>query len=191
MNTRLNLHAIRWRFSQSDFFKTDGCCEAPAAFALSELTSSSVQLSWASLFAAEGYHVLLREKEIGEWINFNTDATAIGIINLSPCTEYEAFVEPLCGNDTLPATPVLSFLTFGCGPCTDLTYCKPDDINTESEWIEELSLNDFVNASGNNEGYGDFSGIPVTQLERSKIYEFVIKPGFASNLIDEDYKILD
>ena len=70
----------------------------------------------------------------------------------------------------------------------DLTYCTSAGQNTAFEWIEQVSLGNLSNTSGNDGGYGDHSGLMLTTLSGASI-PFTLQPGYSSSPFPESWSI--
>ena len=129
-------------------FKTDGCCENPATFMLTNVDSSSVELVWSNILAAQSYNIQISEAGMDMWTETNTTDLNISLSDLMLCTDYEVQIQVLCTSDTLDYSESISFTTFGCGACTDFSYCTLDEVDTSDEWIANVSIGDLENSSG-------------------------------------------
>jgi hypothetical protein len=77
--------------------------------------------------------------------------------------------------------------TIGCGGCLDLEYCEAFGGNTDFDYIDKFSFAEFVNASGDNQGFGDFTGMDLPHAERDRTYTVSIVPGMTGVELDENY----
>ncbi len=170
------------------FFTTFGCCALPARFRLSTRNAASAVLQWDRVDGADGYQLRLRQLESGEEKQI-TVRTDIAFFNgLDACAEYEVAIRTLCPDSPSAFGKSLPLSTLGCGPCFDLPYCTPEGAEASQEWIAEVSLHTLEHYSGPNEGYGDFTGMPTTQLARGASYPITITPGFAGQRLFEYHR---
>jgi PKD repeat protein len=84
------------------------------------------------------------------------------------------------GNDTMTKT---DYITVQEGPI----YCTSAGDTYSSEWIAEVQIGDFVNAS-DAAGYTDFTGLTV-QLTADESYDVNLTPGFSGSSYTEYWKI--
>ena len=138
-------------------------CNAPTNLIVSDIADNSATFAWEEVAGAERYEFRVRVLG-GTWIDFNdlTEAS-IGLTNFTVGSTYDAQVRAICVDD-VPSdyTPILTFeFTL---PTT--SYCEARGENTFYEWIDYVELNELVNESGRDEGYGDYTNLNAT-VERN------------------------
>ncbi len=74
----------------------------------------------------------------------------------------------------------------GCG--VTATYCTSAGGSTADEWIQSVAIGTFTNSSGNNSGYGNYTGTNVAFV-KGTAYSFTLTPGFTSTSFPEYWKI--
>jgi serine protease len=177
-------------YSHSVTFKTDGCCDAPAGFTVSQITDSSALAVWGSVLAAESFNILIRESDGGDWIEFNTAETSFQFTGLDSCTLYEVQIQTLCDTTQTELGQSITFLTNGCGPCLDLEYCHPPNMDASEEWIALVEIDTLLsNPTGGDGGYGDYTGMPFITLEQGGYYGITLQPGFAGFSFSEKFRV--
>ncbi|MEO0472413.1 MAG: S8 family serine peptidase [Bacteroidota bacterium] len=171
-------------------FKTDGCCENPADFALVSALQQAALFNWGSVLAAQSYQLQIREQG-GSWTLVNTTDTSYIFSGLMPCTNYEVEISVICQNDTVDFGQRIDFRTRGCGPCIDGNYCAPPDLDTSEEWIAEIAVHTLNHISGSNGGYGDFTNANTltTELTIGMPHGLSLTPGFLGFPYDEYFKV--
>ncbi|MFQ5445618.1 MAG: S8 family serine peptidase [Saprospiraceae bacterium] len=162
----------------SAIFETDGCCVAPDVLTLSELTDTSVTATWNSVFAANSYNLKLTTG-VGEEIFEGLTDTTFTLDNLEPCMAYGIRIQTVCDTGATDYGPVSNFTTFGCGACTDLSYCPSNSADATEEWIANVTLNGIDNTTASDDGYGDYTGIS-TDLETYNQYTVSLTPEYAA-----------
>ncbi len=65
--------------------------------------------------------------------------------------------------------------TFACG----WVYCEAAGTSTDFEWINEVTIGDIENASGNDSGYGDYTEM-ITDISVSSNQVIALIPGFSN-----------
>ena len=171
-------------------FKTDGCCEAPGLFSIDAVGDSSATFSWSSVLAATSYQIQLNVAGTEVFSQFDAPGTVVEIpAGLLACSDYEVQIKTLCENSETEFGIVYPFATTGCGPCRDLTYCPPIDLNASEEWIQEVLIDTFQFVSGANDSYGNFTTSPGIVLEQGGAYPMLLIPGFAASNFQEYFKI--
>ncbi|MEN0004922.1 MAG: S8 family serine peptidase [Bacteroidota bacterium] len=169
-------------------FTTDGCCINPEEYAFSGITDSTATLSWNRVIAAQSYDVQIRAIGDTIWTMFSVDTAQIDFFDLMDCTNYEVQVQTICANDTIGFGPSQLFSTMGCGPCFDLPYCDAPSLDSDEEWINIFGLSQ-VNSSGNDGGYGDFTGDEPALLSTFNTFNFALFPGYADEIYEEQIRI--
>lgn len=171
-------------------FKTDGCCEAPGLFSIDAVGDSTAAFSWSSVLAATGYQIQVNVAGTQVFSQFETQETALEIpTGLLACTQYEVQIKPLCENGATEFGIVYPFVTTGCGPCRDLSYCPPIDLNASEEWIQEVVIDTFQFISGSNNSYGNFTTASAIVLEQGGAYPMLLIPDYAGFSYQEYFKI--
>lgn len=166
-------------YSKSVIFKTDGCCTAPVNPQITFIGGTIANIRWDKVLAATSYTLRLRVKGTTTWQTLTATATSSLVNNLKTCTEYEAQLASFCNGSLSDFGTIFNFRTPNCGPCRDLTYCVPSNLDASQEWIASVKLNTLLNISGSDEGYGDYSGKVPPKLGLGSTYEIELKPGFA------------
>ena len=167
-------------------FKTDGCCEAPKGISVANISETGADISWDFVLAANSFNLLLSSQSGSQLIEgINETSTSL---SLEPCTLYEVQVQTVCDTGLTDFGTLIEFTTFGCGTCTDFTYCSSQAGNASQEWIENVTINTLNNSSGSDEGYGDYTGL-TTDLETYKFYDIFLTPGFNNYPFDERFAV--
>ncbi|MFP4605041.1 MAG: GEVED domain-containing protein [Bacteroidales bacterium] len=68
------------------------------------------------------------------------------------------------------------------------TYCDSEGEDASYEWIDEITIGDFNNNSGGDDGYGDYTDQTV-ELAAGESYDIELIPGFSDSSYDEYWKI--
>lgn len=176
-------------WSDTLFFSTDGCCEPPSSLTLSGIGNSTVTATWPSVLAATSYIVQWRVVGAGSWSEMdNITAVTYEITGLDDCTEYEVRVATNCGGGTTDYTSVQIFTTFGCGSCTDETFCESTGDN-DLEWIGNVTVDQLDNTTADNTGgYGDYTTMSV-DLTRGQTYNVSFSPDFSGSSFTEHFRV--
>ncbi|MBK8563621.1 MAG: S8 family serine peptidase [Saprospiraceae bacterium] len=172
------------------FFETDGCCVAPENLSVSQITPVSALVNWEQVFAANNYNLLLTSS-LGDSIVLTTSGNSLMLDNLATCVNYQIQVQTVCDTGTTNFTLPISFTTLGCGACQDFVYCSTTGENTETEWIEKVQIGFIDNTSGNNGGYGDFTGASwlTTELLTYSSNPITLTPGFSGGTYPEWFTV--
>lgn len=161
-------------------------CLVPGGLGASQLTATSVTLSWNIMPNALSYNIRYRETGATTWVNSNgITANSLALSGLTPCTQYEYQVQSVCSSEQ---SSFSSVRTFGTPPAGLLNYCTAKGNNVAYEWIAGVALNTIANNSGANGGYADFRCIG-TVLQQGNSYNITLTPGFAGQTYTEYWRI--
>ena len=176
-------------FTDSYFFTSEGCCVAPDNLVANNFTINGAAASWASVFAAESYHIRIKETAGNIWEETNITNTDFNFTGLTPCTEYEIQIQTICTSGPTNFSERIVFATSGCGACLDLDYCAIEGDDSSEEWIESIEVNTLVNVSGMpSNGYTNFTGMS-TDVEVGAIYDLILTPGYNGQSFGEYWTI--
>lgn len=67
-------------------------------------------------------------------------------------------------------------------------YCQSFGENTQFEWVEQVRLGEYINKSGNNNGYGNFLQIPWS-ITAGQSYQLELEPGFPAVPFKEYWQV--
>jgi len=170
-------------------FQTDGCCEAPAGISTANEAATSADVLWNSVLAANTYNLRYREIGAANWTTMNaiTGATQ-SLTGLNECSQYEVQLQTECDTGSTSYSASTLFYTLGCGACTDNIYCDAGSADASSEWIESVTIGTTTNTSGGDNGYGDYTGVPIPAMV-GQIVDFTLEPGYSGQSWDEYFEI--
>lgn len=176
-------------WSDTTYFRTDGCCEAPDGFELIESTETTITATWNSVLAAGSYFIQYREVGTTTWIDAdgitNTSYTISGLVG---CTDYQVRVASNCDGGTTDFTPSQMIRTFGCGTCTDEDYCESSGDNSQ-EFIANVTVGMLNNTTQTDaDGYGDYTDLSV-DLQRGETYDVSFTPDYPNNAWTEHFRV--
>ncbi len=177
-------------FSESSYFKTDGCCEPPANITTFNVSTNGFSVSWSTVTSAQSFDILVTELSSGE----TTEVSEISLNNFQfsvfqACETYSVQVRSNCisGITTEYSIPIY-VSTFGCGACTDFIYCASQGFESAYEWIANVSFNSINNSSESDVGYGDYTGT-FTEVHTYGIFPISLTPAFSGPAYDEYFKV--
>ena len=134
----------------------------------------------------------------GLW-NDEYNNLAIEYIMEIPCTSVTQIGGPWNGSIIPIGTSTITYAGMdGCGntdTCSfDITVntpssCSSYGVDSWYMWIENIGLGDYINVSGNNGGYADFTNEECIEVESGGIYPIKLTPGFSGNLYTVYWKI--
>lgn len=168
-------------------FRTDGCCLPPSGLSVTNIGMDSASISWSTITAATTYNVLL-SSPTGTILYEQVASNELDVFDLLPCETYSVSVQTNCtDSSTVFGTPI-TFTTFGCGACLDLTYCESSGANSNFEWIESIVVGPLSNTSGDDGGYILFDS-PATVFTSYNTYPVTLTPAFSGITYAEYFKI--
>ncbi|HRH68050.1 MAG TPA: S8 family serine peptidase [Flavobacteriales bacterium] len=166
-------------FSNTFTWTSEGCCSAPAGLAQGFVGTNIVNVFWNDVMAAETYDVRYAPVGSGPFITVEgVTNESLEITPLEICSDYTVQVRSLCASETSEWCSPVEVGTSGCGACVDLAYCPTEGGNTNSEWIAQVQLGTIDNVSGNDGGYGDYTG-PATDLMVGAEHTITMTPGYS------------
>ncbi|MFK7809472.1 MAG: GEVED domain-containing protein, partial [Saprospiraceae bacterium] len=176
-------------YSPVVMFETDGCCKAPEAIEMNDIGLESAMITFTSVTAANSYNITITNQDTGEETTYSSSENTFLIELLESCTPYLVQIQSVCeSGEITDYNEGVLFTTFGCGACTDLSYCPSNAEVSLYEWIANVSLNSLNNSSDNDNGYGNYTGL-FTEVETYGTYPVSITPEFAGPSYDEYFKI--
>lgn len=119
-------------------------------------SSGIVDLSWSSLHPDYDYLLEYRPVDSSHWQHMIADTFAVSLGPLPACQFYEFRVRPICEGDSGAIATTFPIWTAGCGDCRDTDYCQSLGQDAHQAWIDSIQIGNVQNASGPNQGYGDF-----------------------------------
>jgi PKD repeat protein len=164
-------------------------CISPSAPTVSAITNSTATLTWSAFSSADSYNLYWREVGATTWNTQNQTGLSFNFTGLDACSSYEFYLESVC--DGTPSTPgsTQTFSTIGCGNCVDLAYCTSNATDAVDEWIESVEIGSFVNVSGNNQGYGNFTSSGSISMTKGQAYPFTLTPDWGGAQYNEQFRI--
>ena len=170
-------------FSDSLIFITNGCCELPTAeeINVSDIGNTEATIAWPFVLAATSVSLEIVNEDGTTVVVNDLTGTTYTFTALEPCTGYEVSISLDCSGDVIPFGSTVDFQTFGCGACTDLSYCSSQGAGDE-EWIDGVKVNNQEEyVTGSDSGYGDFTGLlePWEMVIGSNLID--LTPGFDGN----------
>ena len=156
---------------------------APSNLAASNITQTSVNLSWTAStdnVGVTGYDVYQ-----GSSVIQTVTGTTASVTGLTANTAYTFSVRArdAAGNIS-PSSNVVNVTTL----VNTITYCTSRGNSTVDEWIQRVQLGSINNNSGNNGGYADFTNLSTT-LVKGTSNTIIIIPGWAGTRYREAYRV--
>ncbi len=164
-------------------------CLGPSGITLSSITENSAELEFNAQTGANATNLYWREVGAASWNSELGVSSPFSFSGLTGCSEYEYYMETACTVDTISnPTTTQTFNTLGCGACIDNAYCTNAASDGVDEWIESFTIDTYTNTSGNDGGYGDYTGVPI-QLQVNSTYDINIEIAWGGTLYDEQSRI--
>lgn len=165
-------------------------CLAPGSVNYSNLSGVGTDITWNSSPSATAYDLYYKELAAGTWTQVQVTGSSYSLTGLQPCTEYEFYMQSICGSDSSNNSGTQTFRTTGCGNCVDLPYCTTS-AGSGDEHIESVEIGPLNNVSGNNGGYGDFTNgsVASTSFTEGVTYSLTLTPGWSGAQYDEYFRV--
>ena len=165
-------------------------CLAPSSISSTNVTSSSADIQFTAYNSATSTTLYWRAVGASNWTTVSNASSPTTISSLSGCSDYEYYLESVCGGNTSNQSSLQTFSTLGCGNCIDLSYCASGTSNNE-EWIETLSIGSYTFTTGDDGGYGDYTGNSNYEMDFviDSSYALTITPAWLGTQYDEQSQI--
>gem|GEM_PF-2044288 len=162
-----------------------GGCNAPTGLTASNITNTSATLSWSAVSGALSYNLQWKAASSGTWNTVSGLAsTSYNLSGLTAGTTYNYQVQTVCSGGTSSYSSTASFTTTG----GSITYCASKGNSTTYEWIKQITFGSINNNSGNNGGYGNFTGLS-TNVTAGSTYTITLVPGFSGSSYREYWTV--
>ncbi len=173
-------------FSASTTFVTPAPpCTVPTGLTTTNITGSSVTLSWTAVSGSIGYNLQWKLSSATSWTTVSAITTSSYILpGLTACTGYQFQVQTVCLGSLSGFSSVASFITTGCS----IIYCTSKGTNTNYEYINKVVLGSINNTSGSNAGYGNYTGLS-TNLTGGSSNTISMTPGFPGSAYREYWSV--
>jgi hypothetical protein len=161
-------------------------CSAPGALSTSNISEESATASWTPYSEAVSTTLFFKQEDETVWTELTPTSSSFTFENLEPCTSYQFYLVSNCADDaTSNPSSTVTFTTSGCGNCIELPYCTAAATDGADEWIETFVIGTFTENSGNDNGYGNFTGAASIELQAGTSYPISITPGFGGQAYNE------
>jgi len=151
-----------------------------------EVSFTTVEVVWPINSSLGLYEVFYRISGESEYILAGTTTNGeFEISGLDSCAFYDVIVKPECVEEFDLSTEI-QIRTKGCGHCIDTEFCQSISESTQYEFIESITIGDFTNSSGDNDGYEMFENTDL-ELESEGSYDIEFTPGFNDNAFDQEF----
>lgn len=161
-----------------------GVCDVPTGITSSNVTPTSATISWDYLGGGEKYKLQYRLSTTSTWTtknNINSDH--YNLTGLTSSSIYKYRLQTICGvGSTSSYSAVGTFITpISGGP----TYCTSSG-STGFEYINKVVIGSINKVSGNNGGYGNYTGLSTT-LTAGVAANIKLSPGFTGSDVYDEY----
>lgn len=162
-----------------------GSCNAPSGLTASNITNTSATVSWSAVSGALSYNLQWKTASSGTWNTVSgLTSTSYNLSGLTAGTTYNYQVQTVCSGGTSSYSSTASFTTTG----GSITYCASRGNSTTYEWIKQITFGSINNNSGNNGGYGNYTGLS-TGVTAGSTYRITMVPGFSSGSYREYWTV--
>ncbi len=165
-------------------------CLSPGSVSYANVSGIGADITWNSFSSATAYDLYYKEQAATTWTQVQVTGTSYSLTGLNPCTNYEFYMQSICGTDSSNNSATQTFRTSGCGNCVDLPYCSTS-AGSGDEHIESVEIGTLNNISGNDGGYGDFTNGSVASpsFTEGQTYALTLTPGWSASAFDEYFRV--
>ncbi|WP_281613393.1 M4 family metallopeptidase [Flammeovirga sp. SubArs3] len=151
-------------------------CDVPSNVSVNNTTSTTTDISWSAVSAANDYTLRIRESG-GTWSQYTATSETATLTGLSASTNYEIQVSSNCtsGSSSFSAT---STFTTTSGNGGSLSYCASNGNNDTYFWIDNVSFGGLNNSTNKDAGYGDYTSLAPGTLTRGASETIDFSAGF-------------
>jgi hypothetical protein len=157
-------------------------CGSPSGLTTSGVTTTDAVLSWNPVPNVASYNLRYRRNSSATWINANTTGNSFRISGLSQLSIYAWQVQAVCGSGTSAYVAANNFTT------PEGVYCTSKGVSSFDEWIGEVSIGSYLNISGSNGGYGDFTP-QMINISKGVEVSCALTPGYRFQSYPEYWRI--
>jgi chitodextrinase len=184
MRAVLEVGGVRRSLALSDKF-TPAVCNAttPTGVSISGISSSGATISWNEVSGAT-YDVRFRQAGTTSWTVNAVSGTSTALSGLSATTQYQVQVRSKCSSGNSSYSSTVSFTTTE----VQLNYCDSKGNNVNDEYIGRVAIGSINNASGNGNGYSDFTA-QSTNLAKSASATITVTPTWTGTVYSEGYAV--
>ncbi|WP_282126118.1 fibronectin type III domain-containing protein [Marinifilum flexuosum] len=157
----------------------------PTGLSASNIASTSFTLNWNSMQFADNYDIQVRELG-GAWESYSTTSTSFDYTSALDETTYEYQVRATNTTGDSDYTAIQSLTTLGESPTPE--YCESYGQDTRYEYIDLVEFADMSNPSGNDGGYGDYTGL-IANVAPGKSYTLNFSLAYTRRTYAANWKI--
>jgi len=160
-------------------------CNTPTGLAASNITNTSATVSWSAVSGALRYNLQWKVSTSSTWNTLSgITSNSYSLSGLTAGTAYKYRVKTVCSGSTSSYSATASFITTG----GSITYCASKGSSTTYEWIKQVIFGSINNTSGNNNGYGNYTGLSAN-VTAGSTYTITLVPGFSSSSYTEYWSV--
>lgn len=117
-----------------DILMAEACvnCATPSIAPASNIEETSASIAFDLVNDATDYTFFYRPQGTTTWTEMTVTSSPVALSGLNPCTYYEYYINAVCPEENSNDSQILTFRTFGCGACIDLTYCDNNTVANPS-----------------------------------------------------------
>lgn len=160
-------------------------CSAPTGLTASGITNTSATVSWSAAGGAAYYNLQWKAAASATWNTVSgLTTTSYSLSGLTLGTTYQFQVQTICTAGSSGYSSPVSFTTTG----GSITYCTSRGSSTTYEWIRQIIFGSINNTSGNNSGYGNYTGL-TANVTAGSTYTITVVPGFSGSTYREYWSV--
>ncbi len=166
-----------------DLYVDEGTeCSAPTYVEANNITGNSAVISWDQAPNAVKYRLSYKSEHQRTWTTIVVTGTSYTLTGLTSNTLYYTAVKSVCANNEISQYVSVTSFTTACS--APQTYCTVSYVSYGDYYIDKVELGTIKNTSGDNQGYGNFTGMS-TMLKAGTTARIKLTPGY--NSPDKEY----
>jgi serine protease len=172
-----------WGYTK--YVNTEACCNSPSKL---KIQSSEKDISMEG--NPDKQYILALSNNLNNQKDTFKFNGSYNFTNVQPCVFYSISIAEYCevqGRYSGWSIPVNQ--SSNCGECSS-AYCAPGIYDNDSEWIEEVTINNKSIVSGKSaDGFSELIGSYVPEIKKGDSITVTIKPGFKGSSFKEFFSI--
>ncbi|MBB3698160.1 M4 family metallopeptidase [Flammeovirga yaeyamensis] len=160
---------------------TPQVCDVPTGLSVSNITASTVDVSWNNVSAANDFTIRLRESG-GTWSDYTATNPSASFTGLTENTSYDLQVASNCSSGSSAFSSIVSFTTLSSGGGVPTSYCSSTGSNDFYFWIDNVNVGGLNNSSSKDGGYGDYTNLSAGTITRGASETITFSAGYNNTL---------
>ncbi len=150
--------------------------DPPTGLTSSNISTTGFTVSWNSVQNATSYKAEIKLASGSNWTSNSTNSTSYSFTNLAPGTQYNVRVSAVNSQTESDYSSILTVTTQE--DTNPSEYCTSAGENSSYFWINDVYFNDLYNSSGDDGGYGDYTGM-TANIQKGTTTSLYFRAGYS------------